>query len=196
MTTASRSQHRSCIKTSEYPLPCSSVKHKHSYSLRASNRHHVPLLRMISSSSLPLKASTRAAEKPPFTPPPFAGHAQQLQPRACPLSWLPRCCARSMQKHRKCSSGSQTTPQSKRRKGALLTPGPPQTAATNLLQSLDVLGLPHQHLPNKRHLRLESLKIKSSEGFFHCQFREFSQNTEHTDSCNADFAAFYFFDSF
>lgn len=107
-----------------------------------------------------------------------------------PLSWLPRCCARSMQKHRKCSSGSQTTPQGKRRKGALLTPGPPQTAATNLLQSLDVLRLPHQHLPNKRHLRLESLKIKSSEGFFHCQFREFSQNTEHTDSCNADLLHF------
>lgn len=89
MTTASRSQHRSCIKTSEYPLPCSSVKHKHSYSLRASNRHHVPLLRMISSSSLPLKASTRAAEKPPFTPPPFASHAQQLQPRACRWAGCP-----------------------------------------------------------------------------------------------------------
>lgn len=70
-----------------------------------------------------------------------------------------------MQKYHKCSSGSRTTPQSKRRKGALLTPGPPQTAATNLLQSPGMLRLPHQHLPNKRHLRLESLKIRVLKAF-------------------------------
>lgn len=55
MTTASRSQHRSCTKTSEYPLPGSSVKNKHSYSLRARNRHRAPLLSNIFSSSFPLK---------------------------------------------------------------------------------------------------------------------------------------------
>lgn len=55
MTTASRSQHQSCIKSSEHPLPCSSVKNKHVYPLGASSRHCILLPSRIFSSSHPLE---------------------------------------------------------------------------------------------------------------------------------------------
>lgn len=90
MTTASQSPNQSCIKTSEHPLPCSSVTHNHSYSLRASGRHCM----LLPGGDLQLLTATRATEK--LSPPlPLTGHARRLQPQARSRASCPGACATS-----------------------------------------------------------------------------------------------------
>lgn len=90
MTTASRSQRQSCIKTSEHPLPCSSVKNNHLYRLRASNRHCVLLPSRIFSSSHPLRLQRSLSALHPLPV-----NAQQLQPQARSRASCPDACATS-----------------------------------------------------------------------------------------------------
>lgn len=196
MTTASRSQHWSCIKTSEHPSPCSSVKKQPLVLAQSKQQTLYAAPQKDFQLFTSTQASTWAAEKP-FTPPPFASHAPQLQPQARSPARCPGAAATSCKNNLKSSSGSRTTLQSKRRRPCYRPQAPPhhQQQPTSCIAQIHPGCLISTFQTSDIYLRLESLS-KDTEGFFHCQFREFSQNTGYTDSCNADFAAFYFFGSF
>lgn len=143
MTTASRPQHRSCIKTSEHPLPCSSVKNNHLYSLRASNRHRMLLPSRIFSSSHPLGLQRSLS---PLYPSPVMLGSSSHKPAAKLAAQVP------VPHHAKTSQQQLRIPNNsaeQAQKGSATGPRPLHAASSN---SLDTLRLPHEHLPNKRHL--------------------------------------------
>lgn len=152
MTTTSWSQYWSCVKTSEHPLPCSSIKNNHLYSLKSKQQTLCATPKEDFQLFMSTQASMQAAEKP-FTPLPFASHAMQLQPQTCSWASCPGACATSC---KNISTAAQDPKQLCRASAERQRYWPQAPAHSqrqpSLLHSLDTLRLPHQHLPNKWHL--------------------------------------------
>lgn len=129
MTTASRPQHRSCIKSSEHPLPCSSVKNMHVYSLRASNGHGMPLPSRIFSSSHPLKHPLKLQRSlPPLCPLPVTLSGSSHKPAAELAAQVPvPHHAKPPQQQLKIPNN----PAERAQKGTTTSPRPPHTASGN-----------------------------------------------------------------
>lgn len=149
MTTASRSQHWSCIKTSEHPSPCSSVK-KTTTCTCSEQATDTVCCSPEGFSALHIHSSIHLGCREAFHPSTLCQSCSAAPATSPQPSSLPRCCCHIMQKQSQEQLRIPNNSAEQAQKAMLPAPGPPTPpAATNLLHSPDTPRLPHQHLPNK-----------------------------------------------